>query len=197
MTGIVNSTGAKSGIIGTTVGTPVTDLSTATFPAGHVVKQSFIGDEISGAVDTDSTVFTSTGIEVSHVTAMSSADSYLVTEFYSGMTYINQQGRDGMVDITMKDASSSTYTSSDSLTAGGYSTAYIYIQSGGTHYLPFYMKIYCGLVTQMGMPSSKSSWAVGDTLYFRLFFKINNSDSRFWIAYINNTWNFSVKEVVR
>ena len=38
MTGIVNSTGAKSGIIGTTVGTPVTDLATATFPAGHVIQ---------------------------------------------------------------------------------------------------------------------------------------------------------------
>jgi len=37
MTGIVNSTGAKSGIIGTTVGTPpVTDLATATFPAGTI-----------------------------------------------------------------------------------------------------------------------------------------------------------------
>jgi len=42
MTGIVNSTGARSGVIGTTVGTPVTDLSTATFPAGHVIQTSLV-----------------------------------------------------------------------------------------------------------------------------------------------------------
>jgi len=51
MTGIVNSTGAKSGIIGTTVGTPVTDLSTATFPDGHVIQVVSIAasDVYSGA----------------------------------------------------------------------------------------------------------------------------------------------------
>ena len=36
MTGIVNVTGARSGVVGTTVGT--FDLSTATFPAGHVLQ---------------------------------------------------------------------------------------------------------------------------------------------------------------
>ena len=38
MSGIVNTTGARSGVVGTTVGTPVTDLSTATFPTGHVLQ---------------------------------------------------------------------------------------------------------------------------------------------------------------
>jgi hypothetical protein len=36
MTGIVNSTGARSGVIGTTVGS--VDLATATFPDGHIIR---------------------------------------------------------------------------------------------------------------------------------------------------------------
>jgi len=56
MTGIVNSTGARSGVIGTTVGTPVTDLSTATFPAGHVINttyQSWSGLSSDGTTSLD------------------------------------------------------------------------------------------------------------------------------------------------
>jgi len=40
MSGIVNKTGAKSGVIGTTVGS--FDLTTATFPAGHVIQTEHI-----------------------------------------------------------------------------------------------------------------------------------------------------------
>ena len=39
MSGLINTTGAVSGILGTTVGNA--DLSTSTFPAGHVVGYSF------------------------------------------------------------------------------------------------------------------------------------------------------------
>jgi len=60
MTGIVNSTGAKSGIIGTTVGTPVTDLSTATFPAGHVIQTTAVTTGITKTIVTLDGDFAST-----------------------------------------------------------------------------------------------------------------------------------------
>ena len=49
MSGIVGFAGARSGIIGTTVGTPVTDLSTATFPTGHVLQmKTSTGSDMDG-----------------------------------------------------------------------------------------------------------------------------------------------------
>jgi hypothetical protein len=62
MSGIVNKTGAKSGVIGTTVGS--FDLTTATFPADHIIKiESIIGSgnhDLSGV-----TAMTATGLKTS------------------------------------------------------------------------------------------------------------------------------------
>ena len=47
--------------------------------AGHVIKQSFIGDQnTAGHVGGTNTSFTDSGLEIAHVALVSSADSYLI-----------------------------------------------------------------------------------------------------------------------
>ncbi len=169
--------------------------STATFPAGHIIKSSFIGDSTpASTIGTTSTTFEDTAIEISHVTAMSSADSYLVAEFYSGIANISGNTSNSAIDITMRTVSNSTYTAGESVGGNSY-PAYFYTTGGGDTYYPIYIRFFCGLVSEMDMPATKSSWAAGDTLYFRLFFKTGSRT--FNICVSNSIWNFSIKEVVR
>jgi len=90
MTGIVNSTGAKSGIIGTTVGTPVTDLSTATFPAGHVIQT--VTDSFNGAGASYYTA-SATAIELHDDLRFSiipvAASSKIIISFASNKSHVN------------------------------------------------------------------------------------------------------------
>ena len=155
------------------LGTPASGvLTNATFPAGHVIKKSHAGASALGAhLATGTTAYTDTGLEVTHVTARSSTDSYLVFDFYSAMIHITTGSRDCLTDVTMRTVSNSTYTNTESIARGSSYTGYgNYFWTTVQIYCPYLVKQYCGLETGMQMPTTKSTWAAGDTLYFRLYF---------------------------
>ena len=164
------------------------------FPAGHVVKQSIWSDAVTTSITSSTSSYVDTGIEVAHTTALSSADSYLVYDFYHGMGNVTANGTVGYVNITMRTASNSTYESGEGLITGNYPT-FFYTTSGGDTYWTIFMRIFCGLETDMPMPATKTSWAAGDTLYFRMFIK--NSGSGNFVLYGASSANVTVKEVVR
>ena len=171
-------------------------ITAAKFPSGHQIKQSVVNEENQAShITIASTTFVSTGIEVTHVTQASSADSYLEYAFYSGMAYRESAAQNTQYDITMRTVSNDTYTAGESLTTNTWMFGYANITGATNLYRMDYLRTYCGLETGMGMPATKSSWNAGDTLYFRLFAK--RGSGNFYVSYANSTWNASVKEIAR
>ena len=171
-----------------------TTTGSDTFPAGHPVKQSFQGEESrSGAIVCTSTSYQDSGLQVSHTTALSSTNSYLIFEFYASMMHQSVASDAFYIDTLMRDSSNSSYSGGESITVATYPT-YAYIASADQYYSMF-MRNYCGLVTGMGMPATKSTWAAGDTLYFRLFGK--RTSGNVYFVHNASVYNLTVTEVAR
>ena len=170
--------------------------SSITYPAGHVIKTSTTQVENPGAhVAIASTSFVDSGIEVTHVAVESSANSYLRYEFYSGMFYFATDGASFQLDTTMRTVSNSTYTAAESICSNDWGISYSYIQGASQNYFPILIRANCGLVSGMGMPATKSSWAAGDTLYFRLYGKRSSGNA--YVAHDGIQYNATVTEVKR
>ena len=165
------------------------------WPAGHVIKQSFIGDQnTAGHIGGTNTSFTDSGLENAHVALVSSADSYLIWDWYIGMDHRGSTAT-ASIDVTMRTVSNSTYTEAESIgPKHSYGIAYYEARAANT-YEPKNYRLFCGTVSEMGMPNTKSSWIAGDTLYFRVFYK--SSAGIFNIVHGNSTWNMSISEVAR
>ena len=190
LAGTTNNLGTVTA--GSIAGGTITNATT--FPAGHVIKRSFIGDRTSGTVGSTSTSYTDSALEISHVTADTSANSYLIYEHYCGMDHRAVTSNHSM-DVTMRTVSNSTYTEAESIgPKHSYGIAYYEARAANT-YEPKNYRLFCGTVSEMGMPNTKSSWIAGDTLYFRVFYK--SSAGIFNIVHGNSTWNMSISEVAR
>jgi hypothetical protein len=172
-----------------------TTTGSDTFPAGHVIKHATVGEEnhSSGHIATSSASFEDTGLEVAITTAASSANSYLVFEYWGGMFNCSATGSGFMAAPTMRTVSNSTYTAGELIYTASYPT---YVSQLAYMYYPISIRMYCGLVSGMGMPATKSSWSAGDTLYFRLFMMQQSGDGT---AFVHNTssYNLSVTEISR
>jgi len=163
-------------------------------PSGHVVKKSFTGLESAGShITLGSASYVDSGLELSHQTRLSSADSYLIFEFWTGMAYLADSAASLQVDTTMRTVSNTTYTVGESITTSTYPT-YNYA-AAASRYFNLYLKSFCGLVSGMGMPATKSTWAAGDTLYFRVFAKRSVGSS--YLVHQNSPYNITITEVVR
>ncbi len=171
------------------------------FPAGHQVRQSVIHKQNqASSITFDTNSYEDSGLEISHVTAYSSADSYLIYEFYHGMANTNASATHGYIDTTMTTTSNYTHTGGTSTSAetiastGSYPT-FLYATSGGDLYWTVFLRYYVGLETGFAMPSTKSSWNAGDTLYFRIFCKKGGSGD--FVLYGGTDYNMTVTEVMR
>ena len=170
------------------------------YPAGHMVKQSFLGNIDAVNIVTSSATYEDTAVEVTHVAALSSANSYLIFEWFCGQDYVETAGAEGQMDVTVRTVSNATYTVAESIVSGDQEAFYRQSPhggsdvSGGNDYLPLSMRLFCGTGTGMGMPDTKSSWAAADTLYFRIFFKVVGGGT-YRIAHHNTVWNATVTEV--
>jgi hypothetical protein len=128
------------------------------FPAGHIVSQSHTGNVTASAsaIAVTSTSYADTGIEIIHSTKLSSANSYLVYEFFSGMFFLNAS-QTHILDVTMRTVSNDTYTAAETIIPAANK---VYFYQNNQFYRPLSVRLFCGLVTNMGMPSTKSSWAM-------------------------------------
>ena len=157
----------KSGEIGSRV----------TFPRGHVIKMSTFSRLNGSAIQqTGNNSYQDTGLEVSHVTAESSTNSYLIWDVWIGMSNI-AASTNARLDVTVRTVSNSTYTAAESICGGaGYGFTYWNNQVADV-YQPYGGKVFCGLEPGMDVPNSKTTWAAGETLYFRMFMSLLTGDS--------------------
>ena len=165
------------------------------YPSGHVIKRStYTQEEQTSHVGGTATSYTDTGMEVAHTTARSSSDSYIVYEFFTSMFNLGDAAQNARTDVTMRTVSNSTYTAVETIVDASYPT---YFALGGSSsidwYVPGFLRYNCGTSGGMGMPATKSSWAAGDTLYFRLFYKV--SANTFRTCHTNGSWNITATEV--
>jgi hypothetical protein len=164
------------------------------FPAGHVVKTSFYGLEPSAQIESNSATYVDTTLELAHTTLLSSTDSYLCYEFYCGFARIQNANATQNLDVTMRTVSNATYTATDSITAVTYPFQHFY-SSHLTTNIPIFIKNYCGLVSGMGMPASKTTWDAGDELFFRLFIK--SGGGYFRVVNSDTILSISITEIAR
>ena len=160
MSGIIGaSPNMRSGVVGA-------------WPSGHVIKVStFSRVDGSAITQTGSNAYQDTELEISHQTAESSTNSYLIWDLFVGMSNIGSDTNGGL-DVTMRTVSNSTYTANESICDGAYGFTYWDNQVADV-YQPYGGKVFCGLESGMQMPQTKSTWASGDTLYFRLFMSVS------------------------
>ena len=174
---------------------------------GQAVKRSFFGADIaqvdSGVISTNQ--FVTTGMEIEHTTALSSADSYLIYEFFSSHFYVQSGAEGHQWTCTMRTVSNTTYTVGESVMRGS-TPAYWHTSGSSANHFQNYIRVFCGIDPRgapiagrpgrlMSMPDTKSSWAPGDKLYFLLFGKRDNGSAVFCKA--NGSWNLSVTEVTK
>jgi hypothetical protein len=170
--------------------------SSATFPAGHQVKRSVIHRRNQPSIISFTTTsFTDSGLEISHETMYSSAESYLVYDFYHGMANVTASATPGYIATTMRTVSNSTYTEAERISSNGSYPTFLYFTSGGDSYWPIYLRYYVGLETNFAMPTTASSWSAGDTLYFRMFAKKGGSGN--FKFHNGSDYNMTVIEVMR
>ena len=198
MSGIVNSTGAVSGLIGTTVGS--VDLATATFPSGHVIQSKILAKGLAASsphVSTTSDTFVDTGIAGSFTTVASSANSWLTFEFHCGMTHVSTTSNWGSTTLTLKTSSTTTWaTGDDMIGSNNVETDYRNrFQPKTDGYQPQrYRYIYHAGDSQY--PTSLSSYTASQTLYARLYI-CEPAGSNFYLVHTQTYWNFTMQEIMR
>ena len=148
-----------------------TTTGSDTFPAGHVIKTStFSRVDGTSITQTGNNSYQDTGLQISHQTAESSTNSYLIWDLFVGMSNLASD-TNGRLDVTMRTVSNGTYTANESICDGTYGFTYWDNQVADV-YQPYGGKVFCGLESGMQVPQTKSTWASGDTLYFRLFMSV-------------------------
>ena len=164
-------------------------LAPARMAAGSVVKQSFAGVENQGShLQTSSTSFVNI-LTFTHVTALSSTDSYLLWEFFAS-TVAYRTNASG-ISVTMSASDLGSYSDAESLMDNDNK---VYNYGNATNGAGFW-RLFCGLETGMGMPATKSSWASGDTLKFQMWIKM--ASGSFYLVNEESTWNCTITEIAR
>ncbi len=165
-----------------------------TFPRGHIINYAGVRDEaVAANVQTSSTTMEDTGITIPITAAQSSTNSFFRVSFFSSMLQ-SVQNAEGYVDCMMTTTNTTTYAQGESIMNTTYPT-YVHPSTSNDYYYPFYWRAYCGLETEMGLPATKSTWAAGDSLHFRWFFK--RGTGTFKICHVNGSWTADVEEVAR
>jgi|10_taG_2_1085330.scaffolds.fasta_scaffold81868_2 hypothetical protein len=180
---IADSTGSVTGTLG----------SGTTFPAGHQVKCSFNGTNTLGShLVCDTTSYSDTGLECSHTTALSSTDSYLRFDYYTGMARVAESSTFTM-DVTMRTVTNTDYDSEDTIGASSYPMQFN--TSATSNYFPLSIRLFCGLVSGMKVPDNKPTWDAGDLLFFRMFAKRGSGTTS--TIHSGAGWSITISEIAR
>ena len=171
--------------------------SFTSFPSGHVIKHSVKAIKDTVNIISSGTAMFNSGIKHVHTTASSSTESYMIFDYYSGMTYKETDTSVIQMDITMTTASDTTYDQDDSCIEAAPSHYTMYIGSGrnDNYYGQEFGKTYIGLESGMGVPPNKTTWTAGETLYFRFWYSCNTGTYR--ITHASSIFNMSVTEIKR
>ena len=178
--------------------------SGVTFPSGHVVQDNLLQREAiptdkQGHISTGSDTFVNTGIAGSFTTVASANDSYLVFDFFSGMTHIGAINSWGATALALKASDSTSWSERDDITAQASST-FIYRNRFGVGpqgtgmYIPYSIR-YVYHKPERKYPTDLPSYTAGQTLYARLFI-CEPSGSTFYVVHSSTYYTFRFQEIM-
>ena len=181
-----------TGEIGSAVtGNPNLNLGNATFPSGMIIKRTIIYfDQPSSHINVAGTSFVDTGIAGSFTVKNSSANSYLVFHFQSGMSHLNNVSGGGFNAMTLKSSSSTTHSTDDDLLGSQVSSWYA---TNAIPTMPQHIMGYFKAGTNV--TTNLSSYSAGDTLYARIFMKSNSASYAYFFVHSNVSIIYYVDEV--
>ena len=135
------------------------------FPAGHVISHSipFFSPGIASPVQTDSTSFQESGFEVSLTTKLSSINSRIIVQFYTG--YVRTAGSASSITIWTagrSTATSTTYSSATDLSND--QSSYFYPGATGTYW------------TQHSTWIDQGTYSANTTYYYQIYFRSYNTN---------------------
>ena len=181
-----------TGEIGSVVtGSPNLNLVNATFPSGMTIKRTLLYfDQPSSHINVAGTSFVDTGIAGSFTVKNSSANSYLVFHFQSGMSHLNNVSGGGFNAMTLKSSSSTTHSTDDDLLGSQVSSWYA---TNAIPTMPQHIMGYFKAGTNV--TTNLSSYSAGDTLYARIFMKSNSASYAYFFVHSNVSIIYYVDEV--
>ena len=181
-----------TGEIGSVVtGSPNLNLGNATFPSGMTIKRTLLYfDQPSSHINVAGTSFVDTGIAGSFTVKNSSANSYLVFHFHSGMSHLNNVSGGGFNAMTLKSSSSTTHSTDDDLLGSQVSSWYA---TNAIPTMPQHIMGYFKAGTNV--TTNLSSYSAGDTLYARIFMKSNSASYAYFFVHSNVSIIYYVDEV--
>ena len=181
-----------TGEIGSVVtGSPNLNLGNATFPSGMTIKRTLLYfDQPSSHINVAGTSFVDTGIAGSFTVKNSSANSYLVFHFQSGMSHLNNVSGGGFNAMTLKSSSSTTHSTDDDLLGSQVSSWYA---TNAIPTMPQHIMGYFKAGTNV--TTNLSSYSAGDTLYARIFMKSNSASYAYFFVHSNVSIIYYVDEV--
>ena len=181
-----------TGEIGSVVtGSPNLNLGNATFPSGMTIKRTLLYfDQPSSHINVAGTSFVDTGIAGSFTVKNSSANSYLVFHFQSGMSHLNNVSGGGFNAMTLKSSSSTTHSTDDDLLGSQVSSWYA---TNAIPTMPQHIMGYFKAGTNV--TTNLSSYSAGDTLYARIFMKSNSASYAYFFIHSNVSIIYYVDEV--
>ena len=181
-----------------------TDLSNSAivYPSGHVVGSKILAKDIPSTcphISTGNDAFTDTDIAGSFTTVVSSADSYLVFEFHTGMSHISASASWGTTTLTLKSSDTTTYATDDDIISTASPTGAYRNRFGGWPHADTYIHQRMRFIYHAGdlqYPSNLTSYTAGQTLYARLYMA-EPSGATFYLVHSSSYYNFTVQEIMR
>jgi len=157
-------------ITGGTIGSGVV------FPAGHIITHStYYSQNASGYYETTSSSFTDMGLEISITPKNSSADSFIVVNFYSGLS--QNQNANGMATINYSTSSGvTTESSSTKLVSSSY-------------------PIYVGALHNSSVQMLHQNYSANTTQYYRIFLHSISAGNNTRLIHQSAAFSFYAYEV--
>jgi len=138
--------------------------SSVVFPAGHIISHStpFFDTGLDAAITTSSSSYQESGVEVSLTTKLSSSDSRIIIQFYTGVARMIGSSSALIVwTVGRATASSTTYSSATDLTED--QSSYFYSGAQNTYW------------SQHSTWIDTGSYSASTTYYYQIYFRSPNS----------------------
>jgi hypothetical protein len=146
------------------------------FPAGHIITHStYYGQNASVYYETTSTSYTDMGLEISITPKNSSADSFIVVNFYAGLS--QNEAANGIACINYSTSSGVT---TESLSTKLVSSSY---------------QIYVGALNNSSAHILHQNYSANTTQYYRIFLKSTSPGNNVRLIHQNATFSFYAYEV--
>jgi len=150
--------------------------SGVTFPAGHVITHStYYSEDAIAYYETTSSSYTDMGLEISITPKSSSADSFIVVNFYAGLS--QNQSSTGVATIN--------YSTSSGITT----------ESSSTKLVSSTYPIYVGALHNSSVQMLHQNYSANTTQYYRIFLKSTNGGSNVRLIHQNSPFTFYAYEV--